>query len=340
LQFDLTGNSEFEEQEGLYLLDAVINYELTNQITVAFGQRASYSENRELFMNSNSLQLVERSRLSSAFSTIREFGLFINGNFKTGGNTILRPYFTLTNGDGGNVLNRDYGGLKVGGRLDFLPFGTFSNFGQFRQVDVMRELTPKLVFGAIYSYNFGISDRRGRTSGDILYLNANNEESLPDFAKFGVDFLFKYKGFSAIGEFVKTSAFVPNDITQRIRENGTIATTFPVDGVENVENYVRGRMMLGEAYNIQMGYLFKSGYSIDAQYTRLNSDQHSFMNNSTFYNRPDYYTIGLSKYLARNYGAKIQTSFTYIKGDIINNNLGQPIEGNEWIGRIMLTFSL
>jgi hypothetical protein len=339
-QFDLTGNSEFEEQEGLYLLDAVINYELTNQITIAFGQRASYSENRELFMNSNSLQLVERSRLSSAFATIREFGLFINGNFKTGGSTILRPYFTLTNGDGGNVLNRDYGGLKVGGRLDFLPFGTFSNFGQFRQTDVMRELTPKLVFGAIYSYNFGISDRRGRTSGDILYLNANNEESLPDFAKFGVDFLFKYKGFSAIGEFVKTRAFVPNDITQRIRENGTIATTFPVDGVENVENYVRGRMMLGEAYNFQMGYLFKSGYSIDTQYTRLNSDQHSFMNNSTFYNRPDYYTIGLSKYLARNYGAKIQTSFTYIKGNVINNNLGQPIEGNEWIGRIMLTFSL
>lgn len=339
-QFDLTGNSEFEEQEGLYLLDAVIEYQLFKEINISFGQRASFSENRELIINSNSLQLVERSRLSSAFSTIREFGFFINGNFKTGGNSYLRPYFTLTNGDGGNVLNKDRGGLKIGGRLDFLPFGTFTNFGQFRQADVVRELTPKLLIGAIYSYNHGISDRRGRTSGDIIYLDANNEESLPDFEKFGADFLFKYKGFSALGEFVKTYANVPNDITQRVRVDGTTANTFIVNGLQDVNNYVRGRMMLGEAFNIQMGYLFKNGYSIDAQYTHLKPDEHSFLKNETFYNRPENYTIGISKYLARNYGAKIQTSFTYIKGNEINDNFGNPIQGNEWIGRIMLTFSL
>ncbi|TPV34046.1 porin [Paucihalobacter ruber] len=339
-QFDLTGNGEFEEQQGLYLLDAVINYELTNRITVSFGQRATYTDNRELFMLSNTLQLVERSRLTSAFASIREFGLFVNGNFRTGRGSYLRPYFVLTNGDGGNVFNGDFGGLKVGGRVDYLPFGLFTNLGQFRQADVMRELTPKLVIGANFSHNNGISSRRGRESGAILYLNDNNDFSLPDYTKFGIDFLFKYKGFSALGEFVKATATVPDDITQRIRNDGSIATTFPVNGIDDVENYVKGRMMLGEGFNLQMGYLFKSGFSLDARYTHLNADEHSFLNNPTFYSRPNYYTFGVSQYLARNYGAKIQADITYVDGDNINDNNSNPIEGNEWIARIMLTFSL
>ena len=339
-QFDLTGNGEFEEQQGLYLLDAVINYELTNRITVSFGQRATYTDNRELFMLSNTLQLVERSRLTSAFASIREFGLFVNGNFRTGRGSYLRPYFVLTNGDGGNVFNGDFGGLKVGGRVDYLPFGLFTNLGQFRQADVMRELTPKLVIGANFSYNNGMSSRRGRESGGILYLNDNNDFSLPDYTKFGIDFLFKYKGFSALGEFVKATATVPDDITQRVRNDGSIATTFPVNGIEDVENYVKGRMMLGEGFNLQMGYLFKSGFSVDARYTHLNADEHSFLNNPTFYSRPNYYTFGVSQYLARNYGAKIQADVTYVDGNNINDNNSNPIEGNEWIARVMLTFSL
>lgn len=339
-QVDLGGATESEDAESNYLLDAYISYDVTNRINVSFGQRATYTDNRELFMNSNALQLVERSRLTSAFSTIREFGLFVQGNFKAGGGSYLKPYFVLTNGDGGNVLGKDYGGLKVGGRLDYLPFGLFTNLGQFRQADVVRERAPKLVIGANYSLNNGMSSRRGRESGAILYLNDANEESLPNYTKYGVDFLFKYNGFSALGEFVKSSATVPTDITQRVRVDGSIANTFDVNGVQDVDAYVRGRMMLGEAYNFQMGYLFKNGFSVDGRYTHLKADENSFLNNATFYNRPNYYTAGISKYLDRNYGAKIQASMTYVDGsDGINNNLGLPVDSNEWIGRIMLTFA-
>lgn len=339
-QFDLTGSGEVDQQNDVFLLDALISYRLTKDIRVSFGQRATYTDNRELFMNSNSLQLVDRSRLTSAFASIREFGLFVDGNFNTGSISRIKPYFVLTNGDGGNVFGRDFGGLKVGGRLDYLPFGTFTNQGQFRQADIMRELTPKFVIGANFSHNNGMSSRRGRGSGDIIYLNDADEESLPDYTKYGIDFLFKYKGFSALGEFVKSSASVPNDITQRVRNDGSVSTVFLVDGVQDVENFVKGRMMLGEGYNLQMGYLFKNGFSIDGRYTHLNADDNSFLNNATFYNRPNYYTIGFSKYLARNYGAKIQTSFTYIEGDGINDINGNPNDGNEWIAKVMLTFSL
>ena len=342
-QVDLSGASEVGDSESSnnYLLDAYVSYNITNRIKLSFGQRYTYTDNRELFMSSRTLQLVERSRLTSAFSSIREFGFFAQGNFRTGGGSYLKPYFVLTNGDGSNAFDKDHGGLKVGGRIDFLPFGLFTNLGQFRQADVMRELIPKIVIGVNYSKNNGMSSRRGRESGSILYLNDANEESLPDYTKYGADFMIKYKGFSMLGEYIKTEADVPKDITQRLRNNGSTSTTFDVNGIQDVENYVKGRMMLGNAYNIQLGYLFKNGFSVDGRYTQLEADDNSFLNNGTFYNRPEYYTIGLGKYLARNYGAKIQASYTYVRANPgINDLNGSPIAGDEWIARLMLTFSL
>ena len=342
-QVDLSGVSEIGESDPDPLLDAYVDYALTNRISVKFGQRSTYTDNRELFMNSNSLQLVERSRLTSAFSSIREFGLFISGIFRAGRGSYVRPHFVLTNGDGKNVYSRDRGGLKIGGRVDYLPFGLFTNMGQFRQIDVMREQVPKLVVGVHYSKNNGMSSRRGRKSGSVIYLNANDEESLPDYTKYGVDFLFKYKGFSALGEYIKSNAKVPSDITQRIRNNGSRSESFLVNGAQDVESYVKARMMLGSAYNIQMGYLFKNGFSIDSRYTHLIADENSFLNNETFYNRPNYYTLGVSKLLGRNYGFKVQASVTHVDGSLgINHDLDTntpAIFEDEIIFRLITTIS-
>ena len=351
LQVDLSGVSEIGEVNEDPLMDAYIDYAPNNSFSVKFGQRTTYADNRELWMSSNSLQLVERSRLTSAFASIREFGVFVTGRIKSGRGSFIRPYFVLSNGDGKNVMGNDKGGLKIGGRIDYLPFGLFTNIGQFRQIDVMREQVPKLVVGAHYSHNSGISSRRGRYSGRIIYLNNNDEESLPDYTKYGVDFLFKYRGFSALGEYVKSTATVPTDITQRIRSsNGTITSDFLApytDGnngdLNDMINYVKGRMMLGSAYNFQLGYLFKNNFSIDGRYTHLIADENSFMNNATFYNRPNYYTIGVTKLSGRNYGFKIQASLTYVDGSLgINhdNDLDTDVVYNdELLFRLITTIS-
>ncbi len=350
LQVDLSGVSEIGEVNEDPLMDAYIDYAPNNSFSVKFGQRTTYADNRELWMSSNSLQLVERSRLTSAFASIREFGVFVTGRIKSGRGSFIRPYFVLSNGDGKNVMGNDKGGLKIGGRIDYLPFGLFTNIGQFRQIDVMREQVPKLVVGAHYSHNSGISSRRGRYSGRIIYLNNNDEESLPDYTKYGVDFLFKYRGFSAIGEFVKSTATVPTDINQRVRTNGSVSADFLApytDGnngdLNDMINYVKGRMMLGSAYNFQLGYLFKNNFSIDGRYTHLNADENSFMNNATFYNRPNYYTIGVTKLSGRNYGFKIQASLTYVDGSLgINhdNDLDTDVVYNdELLFRLITTIS-
>ncbi|MFL2620331.1 MAG: hypothetical protein ACJ0O0_04015 [Flavobacteriaceae bacterium] len=155
--------------------------------------------------------------------------------------------------------------------------------------------------------------------------------------------MLKYRGFSAIGEYIKSEATVPEDITQRIRNNGSISTSFLVDGIQDVDSYVRGRMMLGEAYNIQMGYLFKSGFSVDTRYTHLIADEHSFLNNSTFYNRPNYYTLGVGKLMSRNYGFKIQASVTYVDGSLgVNHDYdidSDAIFTDEILFRLITTIS-
>ncbi len=342
IQLDLTGGGEgdADASSSSLIFDAWVAYDLTKRIKVTFGQKGTPTDNRELGMRSNTLQLVDRSPLTSAFASIREFGFFAESTYKISRYSYIKPEIAITNGDGINVFNKDYGGLKYGGRIDYLPFGLFSNFGQYRQADIVRELTPKFAIGVNYSYNEGISDRRGSKSGQILYLDVNNKELLPDYSKFGIDFLFKYKGYSVLGEYINASSRVPNGITQRVRTDGTTSPDFLVNGIQDVEKYINGRMMVGKGYNIQGGYIFKNNISIDGRFAHLEPEANSFLNNATFYNRSHYYTLGITKYLARNYGAKIQLDCTYINAKPGSTSVNAlPIKGDEILTRLMTTIS-
>ena len=237
IQFDLSGVSETGDESSNLLLDAFLTYSINKRTKLTFGQRSLRSDNRELPMSSATLQLVERSRLTSSFASIRDFGFFLQRDFRFKNGSFLRNYLEITSGDGMNNFTKDFGGLKYGGRIDFLPFGLFTNMGQFRQADVMRERSLKLVVGFNYSFNNGISSRRGREGGQILYLDSLGNESLPDFIKMGADLMLKYKGFSLLGEYQSTTSIVPDNITQRIRNNGTTSPSFLINGEENRKLY-------------------------------------------------------------------------------------------------------
>ena len=342
LQFDLSGSDEAGDgTQAAALMDAWIGYTFSRKFRIRVGQKNTPTDNRELQIRSHTLQLVERSRVTSAFSTIREFGVFLDGTYRAGNNWYIRPAVAITNGDGLNVFTEDLGGLKYGARVDFLPFGTFANMGQYHEVDMMREQTPKLVFGFTYSLNQGMSSRRGRTNNEQLYYDVDTVLSLPDYGKFGFDFMFKYRGFSAVGEFVTTHASVPDDIFYRRLNNGNLSSSFTdINGNQNVENRVKQGMMLGAGYNIMAGYIFKNRISVDARYTHISADTYSFLNNGTFYNRPDYYTFGVSKYFSKMYGFKIQTSVTYVEANEGSYDLeGEPMDGNEWFFRIITSLA-
>ena len=339
LQVDLAQSVEGDGELSGLLLDAWVGYNITKKLKIIFGQKATPTDNLSVQMASNSLQLPERSRLTSAFASIREVGLFMEGKFKTGKKSVFKSMLCITNGDGSNTLSNDFGGLKYGARINFLPFGTFRNFGQFRQVDMVRELSPKLMLGINGSYNVGMSSRRGRENGDFLFYNITNSDTslrLPNYLKTGADLLFKYRGFSLIAEFIMTKAFISDDITTRNDRYGN-----PEDLTTNfrgysAEEYARTQLMMGSGINLQAGYLFKNLFSIDGRFTSLNPDEYSFMNNTSFYNRNKYYTIGVSKYFSKNYSYKIQASYTLVDDAVIRDLLSVDYSGSENILRLMV----
>ncbi|MEC7127832.1 MAG: porin [Bacteroidota bacterium] len=318
LQLNLAESEVENDELSNVLWDAWVGYNINKYYRVSFGQKSSPTDNIEVLMASNTLQLPERSRLTGAFSNIREIGLFLDGrNNIKGSKWVIKPSVNITTGDGyGYKFNsKDFGGLKYGARVNFLPFGLFRNFGQFRQGDLVRELNPKLLIGFSASYNDGITSRRGRRNGDFIYYTLNGTDTsyqLPDFFKFGADILFKYRGFSLIGEFVQTKAFIPDGITHRndrYNNPNNLTTNFRT---YSPADYVRTQMMLGSGLNLQAGYIFKSLFSIDGRFTSLRPDELSFLNNSLFYNRNKYYEIGVSKYFTKNYTFKLQASYRII----------------------------
>lgn len=321
--------AESEADDGLLsnvLWDAWLGYNINKTNKIVIGQKGTPTDNMEVQMASNTLQLPERSRLTGAFSSIREIGLFYDNRIKIGNKVVLKSMFNITTGDGYsyNVNSRDYGGLKYGARVNILPFGLFRNFGQFRQVDMVRELTPKLLIGFSGSFNNGMSSRRGRRNGDFLFYNITGLDTslrLPNYLKVGADLLFKYRGFSLLAEYVNTNAFIADDITHRNDRYGSdptqIISSFGAYKENdfssvNPDEYVKRQLILGSGFNIQAGYLFKSLLSIDGRFTRLSPDNFSFMNNATFYNRQNCYEIGCSKYFNKNYSFKIQASYRFI----------------------------
>lgn len=319
------------------LMDAFVSYSPNSKFTFTLGQKSIGTDSREMGIGSNTLAFVDRSKLSSAFSTIREVGVFADGNFRVGRNSFLRPSIIITDGDGSFTKGKRYGGLKYGARVNYLPFGRFREYGEFRGADLVREISPKLSVGAAFSYNDGTSDRRGgRTSGSIMYLDADENPSLPGYSKFVADFLFKYRGLSVLGEYVKTWADVPSDIVYRVRNDGSLATTF--DG--GVENYIKNRMMLGEGYNIEASYLFPQLYLVGFRYTHLKPDTNSYMNNTLYFNRNNFYEISAAKYLTRSHAIKLQASYIFIDAGADSRDIyGNDMKGNENMLQVLMQVS-
>lgn len=311
LSFDLSRNNvvgdinDPTDDNNNFLWDAFITYRPFRYTRVSLGQKAPRTNYREFFMTSNTIQMVERSRITSLFSVFRDVGFFVDRRDKIYRDVYIKSYLEITTGEGQNSFE-NYGGLKYGGRLDLFPLGLFKG-GEFNGVDMLREWKPKLVVGGAYSINKGITNRNGnfRVQNErFLYTDIDGNELLPDYEKFIADFMLKYRGFVVLGAYAKTKATVPSEITED-------------------EATVLGRLNLGEIWNIQAGYLFKGDWSVDARYTKINNlierDEFDVIEPSSetfldagIYNRPEFYTVGLTKYLQK-YAMKIQASMTYNK---------------------------
>ncbi len=310
---------------GKPLLDAWMAYSPISNLKITFGQKQTFTNNREMTFFEDKLQFVDRGIFSSQFSSLgREFGMFFESEF-TEGNFIVKPKIAVTSGDGlnsfgANSSDVDRGSLKYGGRIDILPLGKFKEGNDGYIADLKHEDELKILVGAAYSYNIGASNKVGeghfirnpdeveqqtnKSNFAFTFYDTTGKETHPDYRKFYEDILWKYKGFSLLAEYVNTTA---------TSLDGTFLNAGATRPLYLTE--ISEFLVLGDGYNVQAGYVTKSGYSLDLRYEKLNQE---FDNNKSLLLDQEAYTIGFTKYFKGN-NFKIQSAVSANNVDQFNS---------------------
>jgi hypothetical protein len=309
------------------LQDAIIEYRPSSTQRINFGLRADYSDTREIRVEGESLGFVERSIVSGAFDAIFDYGLRYRGTFRAG-RSAFRTYLSITTGDGNASLQKNFNGLKYGARVDFLPFGFFSKGGEFYMDDNAYERTPKLVIGAVYSINNGVSSAKGTNGGRYLYGDSTQKLLRPNLYKGGVDYMFKYKGFYSLGDVAWTRATVPNGIAGEFSLSGAF-TPYTGQTPDQIKNTVLSRINAGFGYNFQAGYLIKSKWAIGGRYSHLEQDQHSAL----FADVDGLYSVVVTRYIVgHNLKINFENGFEHF-----NKALTTETANGNFYSQLMLT---
>ena len=292
--------------ESFPLLDAWAGYHPNDNFSFFFGQKLSPLNNLSMQTMEYDLQFASRNYLSQNFSDLgREFGFFLESRFNFG-NMGIKPIMAITSGDGinsfgENSLDSDQGGFKYGGRLNIYPMGFFKTNNEFTGHDLLKEDNLKLMIGGASSLNIGASHKVGEghyieeetpngiftPDGTFMFYNADStlESKLPNYLKNNIDVLVKYKGFNFLLEYVNTAAY--NLQGTAINPSGTLLDT------TQISEY----LVLGNAYNFQLGYLFENDLSIDIRWGQ-SFKEFSFNENSILKNY-DNMALGISKYFSK-----------------------------------------
>ena len=265
---DIGGVSDFTNGAARLLLDAVLKWNFAGNFTVWFGQ-TKLPGNRERVVSSQKLQFVDRSLLNSRFNLDRD----------------IREKISVSKGEGRDITVRNKHGNDYTARVEVLPFGNFTNKGDYFESDLAREPKPKLALGTSYDYNVNASRSRGQLGS---WLDEGR-----DLKTFFVDAIYKHKGFSAMGEYAD----------RQTKGSAVVAT----DSIGNITQ----SFYTGKAFNGQMAYLFKNNFEVAGRYTTLIQDVETQRNDIK------HYTFGVSKYIV-GHSLKAQTDITLI--DAVDTN--------------------
>ncbi|WP_066223426.1 porin [Formosa haliotis] len=280
---DMSGSSIYTHNTPRIIMDAVMKWKFHKGFQFWFGQ-TKLPGNRGRVISSANLQLVDRSILNAAFNIDRDIGLQLHHQNTIGNHFVMRQIVAVSQGEGRNVTTGNLGGLQYTTRLEFLPFGEFKDKGDYFGSDLSREDHPKLSLAAGYDFN----NNAVRTRSNMgTYMVTDSGFHKTNIGTVFIDGMFKYKGVSFMTEYADRTASDP------IARNS--------DGTETGET-----VLIGNALNLQMGYLFKSNWEIAGRYATTNFDKEI-----TGRGTENEYTAGVSKYIVK-HKLKVQTDLGYL----------------------------
>lgn len=279
---DISGASEFTGDAPRIIYDAVVMWEFHNNFDLWAGQ-TKLPGNRERVISSANLQLIDRSRLNSVFNIDRDLGVQLRHRLKASENFLIREMFAVSQGEGRNVITGNLGGFQYTSRIEILPFGEFIKKGDYIGGDIYREPTPKLAIGATYDLNVDAVKTRSN-QGNYMRNDLGFYET--NISTVFIDAMFKYNGFSFMGEY-----------SYREAENPLVTNS---DGTLTEQE-----VFTGQGLNFQGGYLFKTNWEVAGRFTTIMPDK-TFSSNEV----ENQFTLGGSKYIV-GHKLKVQTDLTY-----------------------------
>jgi hypothetical protein len=307
-QFSFLIQTNFSES--FPLLDAWIGYHPNKNLSIFFGQKMSPFNNLSMQIMEYDLQFASRNYLSQNFTELgREFGLFLEGKFSLG-NIGLKPSLAVTSGDGTNSfgensIDNDQGGFKYGGRMNIYPLGFFKTNNELVGHDILKEKNLKVLIGGASSINFGSSHKIGEghynenylDDATFMFFDSIGERKLPNYLKNYIDILVKYRGLNLLFEYVNTAAYKLQG--SYLNNSGSVLLE-----PTQISQY----LVLGNAYNIQGGYLFNNDWSIDAKYGQ---SFYEFEESYSLLQNYDSMGAGITKYFS-NKAVKTQLMANYL----------------------------
>lgn len=281
-------NTTYLSNASQIILDAVINWNFYKGFSLKVGQ-TKLPGNRERVISSGNLQFVDRSLLNSKINLDRDMGLQLTHESTLGENFDVIAIAAFSQGEGRNITAGNIGGYQYTFRLEALPFGQFASKGDYVGSDISREAKPKLAIGFTYDQN----DHAGRTNGNLGTFIEAEDDYLKTLQTGFVDLMFKYKGFSFMGEYA---------IRGTSDKNPYILYEFGdkiLDSKGKSQKYYTGA-----ALNVQAGYLFKRNYELALRYTKL------VPHNLAVGNDENQYFVGYSRYI-KGHKLKVQMDLGY-----------------------------
>ena len=286
---DLAGTTEFHGNSPQYILDAVLKWNFYRNFELWAGQ-TKLPGNRERVISSANMETVDRSLLNSRFNIDRDMGIQLHHSGLIGNKVVVREALAISQGEGRNITEGNLGGYQYTVRGEILPFGDFADYSG---ADLAREPTPKLSIGASYDFNDNAVKTRSNMGSHMITDTGVFET---DIKTFFLDAMFKCRGWSFMAEFAKRSADSP------IAKNSDGTATGDV-------------VNIGNALNVQGGYLFKNNIQVTGRYTTIDLDD-----TISDLGKETQYTVGLSKYIV-GHKLKIQTDVSLTDYETNANNL-------------------
>jgi phosphate-selective porin OprO/OprP len=272
------------------LRDGMLFYRPSSNLVFGLGQ-GKLPGNRQRVNSSSSLQFYDRSLVNVNYTTDRDFGFFMNYSTPTGHTSRMNLKLAVTTGEGRNS-NLSDNGLAYTARVEYLPFGNFTDGGDFFEGDVVREEKPKLSIGGGYMYN----DMAVRTGGQI----GRDLYGKKSFSVIFADLIFKFRGFGFLSEYMRRDANNPY-----------------VLGTDNAMRLIT----TGDGINNQLSYCFRNMWELCLRQTLVSPHRDVLRS----FNQAEQYGIGVNKYFNR-HKVKAQFNILYNK----ERNLAQNKDLNKF----------